>query len=120
MVNPDGVNLVTYWPNYTNPAYVQAAQLNTTGLPLPRVWKANIRGVDLNVNYPAKWEEEKRLQIEQGITAPAPRDYGGEAPLSEPETLAMYNFTRRHNFRLVIAYHTQGSNILAIFRPRTS
>jgi g-D-glutamyl-meso-diaminopimelate peptidase len=111
MVNPDGVNLVTYWPNYTNPAYVQAAQLNTTGLPLPRVWKANIRGVDLNVNYPAKWEEEKRLQIEQGITAPAPRDYGGEAPLSEPETLAMYNFTRRHNFRLVIAYHTQGEVI---------
>jgi g-D-glutamyl-meso-diaminopimelate peptidase len=111
MVNPDGVNLVTYWPNYTNPAYVQAAQLNTTGLPLPRVWKANIRGVDLNVNYPAKWEEEKRLQIEQGITAPGPRDYGGEAPLSEPETLAMYNFTRRHNFRLVIAYHTQGEVI---------
>lgn len=111
MVNPDGVDLVTYWPNYTNPAYQQASSLNTTGLPIPRVWKANIRGVDLNLNYPAAWEEEKRLELEQGITGPAPRDYGGEAPLSEPETIAMYNFTRRHNFRLVIAYHTQGEVI---------
>jgi len=111
MVNPDGVNLVTYWPNYPDPAYNQAARLNASGLPLPGVWKANIRGVDLNLNYPALWEREKQLELEQGITSPAPRDYGGEAPLSEPETIAMYNFTRSHNFRLVIAYHTQGEVI---------
>lgn len=111
MVNPDGVNMVTYWPNYPSPVYEQAAQLNNTGLPLPRVWKANIRGVDLNLNYPAEWEREKQLQLEQGINSPRPRDYGGEAPLSEPESLAMYNFTRNHNFRLVIAYHTQGEVI---------
>jgi len=111
MVNPDGVNLVTYWPNYPDPAYNQAARLNTSGLPLPAVWKANIRGVDLNLNYPALWEREKQLELEQGITSPAPRDYGGEAPLSEPETIAMYNFTRSRNFRLVIAYHTQGEVI---------
>jgi len=73
MVNPDGVDLVNYWPNYTNPTYRQAAQLNNTGLPLPRVWKANIRGVDLNTNYPADWEKEHQLEIEQGITGPAPR-----------------------------------------------
>lgn len=111
MVNPDGVDLVTYWPNYTNPAYQQAAQLNRTGLPLPRVWKANIRGVDLNLNYPAGWEKEKQRELEQGITGPAPRDYGGEAPLSEPESRAMVDFTRQHNFRLVIAYHSQGEVI---------
>jgi g-D-glutamyl-meso-diaminopimelate peptidase len=111
MVNPDGVDLVNYWPNYTNPVYRQAALLNNTGLPLPRVWKANIRGVDLNVNYPASWEKEKQLELEEGITGPAPRDYGGERPLSEPETIAVVNFTRTHNFRLVIAYHTQGEVI---------
>jgi len=111
MVNPDGVDLVNYWPNYTDPAYRQAALLNKTGLPLPWVWKANIRGVDLNVNYPASWEKEKQNQIEQGITGPAPRDYGGEEPLSEPETIAMANFTRNHNFNMVIAYHTQGEVI---------
>lgn len=111
MVNPDGVNMVTYWPNYPDPQYNTAARLNTTGLPLPSVWKANIRGVDLNLNYPAEWDLEKQLELDAGITGPAPRDYGGEAPLSEPETISMYNFTRQHNFRLVIAYHTQGGVI---------
>lgn len=111
MVNPDGVDLVLYWPNYTNPAYQQASELNKTGSPLPRVWKANIKGVDLNLNYPALWEREHELEIEQGITGPAPRDYGGPSPLSEPESSAMVNFTRQHNFKLVIAYHTQGEVI---------
>lgn len=111
MVNPDGVDLVNYWPNYTNPVYTQAAGLNTSGLPLPRVWKANIRGVDINLNYPADWEKEHQLEIEQGITGPAPRDYGGPSALSEPESTAMVNFTRANDFRLVIAYHTQGQVI---------
>ncbi|WP_352420429.1 M14 family metallopeptidase [Proteiniborus sp.] len=111
MVNPDGVNLVNYWPNYTSPAYQEAARLNTTGLPLPRVWKANIRGVDLNSNYPADWEKDRELKRQLGITGPAPRDWGGPSPLSEPESAAMVNFTNQHNFRLVIAYHTQGEII---------
>lgn len=111
LVNPDGVDLVAYWPNYSDPAFIRAAQLNRTGLPLPSIWKANIRGVDLNLNYPAEWEREKQEEIEQGITSPGPRDYGGEAPLSEPESRAMVDFTRAHDFRLVIAYHTQGEVI---------
>ncbi len=111
MVNPDAVDLVAYWPNYTDPAYTRAAQLNKTGRPLPSVWKANIRGVDINLNYPAEWDREKQAELEQGITAPGPRDFGGDAPLSEPESRAMYDFTRQHNFRLVIAYHTQGEVI---------
>jgi g-D-glutamyl-meso-diaminopimelate peptidase len=108
MVNPDGVNLVAWWPTYTSAADRKAAQLNKTGLPLPRVWKANIRGVDLNLNYPALWEKEKQEELEQGITSPGPRDFGGTAPLTEPESKAMVDFTRQHNFRLVIAFHTQG------------
>lgn len=111
MVNPDGVDLVNYWPNYPSPVYQQASQLNNTGLPIPRVWKANIRGVDLNLNYPAEWEKEHQIEISQGITGPAPRDFGGNSPLSEPESIAMVNFTNGHGFRLVIAYHTQGKVI---------
>jgi g-D-glutamyl-meso-diaminopimelate peptidase len=115
MVNPDGVDLVNFWPNYPNDTYRQATALNKTGLPLPRVWKANIRGTDLNLNYPAQWEREHQAEIEQGITGPAPRDYGGPYPLSEPESTAMVNFTRAHSFRLVIAYHTQGNVIYYTF-----
>lgn len=111
LVNPDGNDLVAFWPNYTDPAYIRAAALNKTGQPLPSVWKANINGVDLNLNYPALWEKEKQLEIEQGITGPAPRDYGGAAPINQSESRAMYDFTRSHSFRLVIAYHTQGQVI---------
>jgi g-D-glutamyl-meso-diaminopimelate peptidase len=111
MVNPDGTDLVSYWPNYPDPRYDQAAELNRTGLPLPLVWKANIRGVDLNLNYPALWELEKEQEIAEGVTGPAPRNFGGEAPLSEPESAAMVQFTREHDFTLVIAYHTQGQVI---------
>ena len=32
-------------------------------------------------------------------------------PLTEPESLAIYNFTLSHNFSLIIAYHTQGQEI---------
>ena len=35
----------------------------------------------------------------------------GIGPLTEPEALAIYNFTISHNFRLVVAYHTQGEEI---------
>ncbi|MDP4179916.1 MAG: M14 family metallopeptidase [Bacillota bacterium] len=111
MVNPDGVDLVNYWPNYADPAYNEAIKLNKTGLPIPSVWKANIRGTDLNLNYPAEWDKEHNLEIQQGIIGPAPRDFGGPYPLSEPETISMVNFTKNHNFRLIIAYHTQGNVI---------
>ena len=32
-------------------------------------------------------------------------------PLTEPEALAIYDFTLSHNFSLIIAYHTQGQEI---------
>ncbi|MBC9785204.1 peptidoglycan-binding protein [Heliobacterium chlorum] len=111
MVNPDGVNLVVKGIQPGNPYYEQVAQLNGTGQPLERVWKANIRGVDLNLNYPAGWEEEKQIELSLGITGPAPSDYAGPSPLSEPETVAMVNFTTQNNFRLVLAYHSQGEVI---------
>lgn len=45
------------------------------------------------------------------LPGPAPRDFVGFGPLTEPEALAVYNFTLTHNFRLVLAYHTQGKEI---------
>lgn len=32
-------------------------------------------------------------------------------PLVAPESLALYNFTLMHDFRLILAYHTQGKEI---------
>lgn len=76
------------------------------------IWKLiNITGVDLNLQFPAGWEQAKEIKFSQGFNKPAPRDFVGFGPLTEPESLAIYNFTLMHNFRLVIAYHTQGQEI---------
>lgn len=45
------------------------------------------------------------------LPGPAPRDFVGYGPLTEPEALAIYNFTLSHNFNLILAYHTQGKEI---------
>ena len=74
-------------------------------------WKANINGVDLNLQFPAGWEQAKEIKFSQGFTKPAPRDFVGFGPLTEPEALAIYNFTFLYNFRLVISFHTQGKEI---------
>lgn len=106
MVNPDGVELQQNGISPDNPYYdtVVAANQGSTNF---RTWAANIRGVDLNNQFPADWEREKA----RGPQEPAPRNYSGPSPLSEPETRAMYDFTRNHDFRLVIAWHTQGEEI---------
>jgi g-D-glutamyl-meso-diaminopimelate peptidase len=116
MVNPDGVDLVLSGLQRDNPYYNRLLVWNDTGQPFSQVWNANIRGVDLNRNYPASWEEAKAQEPSLGINGPGPTRYGGPSPLSEPETQAVVNFTRQHNFKLVIAYHTQGRVIYWLYK----
>lgn len=63
------------------------------------------------MQFPANWEEAKKIKFAQGFNKPSPRDYVGEDPLTEPESLALYNFTLTHNPNLTISYHTQGEVI---------
>ena len=68
-------------------------------------------GVDLNLQFPAGWENSRNIKYSQGYTSPAPRDFVGFSPLTEPESIAIYNFTLTHNFNLILAYHSQGEVI---------
>ncbi len=106
MVNPDGVNLVLNGPPSEEPWRSRVVEINKGSRNFSG-WKANIRGVDLNDQFPAKWEIEK----ERREQAPAPRDYPGDKPLSEPESIAMAELTRRKDFNRVLAFHTQGEVI---------
>jgi g-D-glutamyl-meso-diaminopimelate peptidase len=107
MVNPDGVNLVLKGLPEEEPHRDNVVKINNGDTDFSN-WKANIRGVDLNNQYPAYWEIEKeRKEPKQ----PAPRDYPGDFPLSEPESIAMAELTERGSFSRIIAYHTQGKEM---------
>lgn len=111
MVNPDGVDLVINGLQRDNPYYSRLMQWNKGSTDFSTDWEANTRGVDLNHNYDASWNLSKAAEASYGVTGPGPTRYSGTAPESEPESKAVANFTRDHNFRLVIAYHSQGKVI---------
>lgn len=113
LVNPDGVDLVTGALDKNTSAYQKAEVIaaDYPSIAFPSGWKANIRGTDLNLNYPAGWENAREIKFAQGFTSPAPRDFVGTEPLSAPESRAMANYTRENNFRLTLSYHTQGEVI---------
>lgn len=113
MVNPDGIDLVTGAITPDEPEYraARAIAADYPELPFPSGWKANLQGVDLNLNYPAGWERARQIKASRGYGAPAPRDYPGERPLDQPETSALAAYTCCIRPELVLAYHTQGSVI---------
>ncbi len=111
MVNPDGVDLVLNGLQQGNPYYQELIRWNNGSKDFSTVWQANIHGVDLNHNYNAAWQLSKEAEAEYGVTGPGPTRYSGPSPQSEPESRATADFTRNHDFRLVMAYHSQGEVI---------
>ncbi|GGH15592.1 M14 family metallopeptidase [Paenibacillus segetis] len=112
MVNPDGVDLSQ---DGIPPDCILAHELaewNGGDCDFSR-WKANIRGVDLNDQFPAYWEEEVSRR---GTSGPGPQDYGGVKPLCESEAICLAELTRSRNFDRVMSIHTQGRELYWNYR----
>ena len=113
MVDPDGVDLVTgaIGPGSIPYEAAYALSQNYPNIPFPEGWKANLLGVDLNLQYPAGWLQAREIKFSQGFTRPGPRDYVGRAPLNQMETRALAAYTEEIDPALVLAFHTQGAVI---------
>ena len=111
-VNPDGIDLVN--GELRQGGFYRGAEAiaaDRPEIPFPAGWKANIRGTDLNLQYPAGWELARENKYALGVRGPAPADYVGPAPLSAPESRAMYDWTLALSPRLTLSFHTQGEVI---------
>lgn len=106
MVNPDGVDLVLNGPPETGAHRENVLKMNK-GKADFKDWKANIRGVDLNDQFPAKWEIEQKARAQEAGS----RDYPGKEPLSEPEAKAIAELAKKRDFDRVLTFHTQGKVI---------
>ena len=113
MVDPDGVDLVTGAIKPGEGQYEIARRMAATypSITFPDGWKANLLGVDLNLQYPAGWLQAREIKFSQGFTRPGPRDYVGRAPLSQKESRALAGYTEYVNPDLILAYHAQGKEI---------
>ena len=111
-VNPDGMDVATAALS-SGKFYSRVREIADTypNVPFPTGWKANVRGVDLNLQYPAEWNRARQIKAAQGYDAPAPRDYPGTAPLTQPEARAMVRFTELAIPDRILAFHTQGQVI---------
>lgn len=117
MLNPDGVDLSIYGlkaPDIKNEEFLKV--INPGGDFSD--WQANANGVDLNHNYDALFEKSKESEKSLGINGPGKTRYSGDFPESEPETRALCNFTRKEEFNLVMAFHSQGKVIYYDFCGR--
>ena len=113
MVDPDGVDLVTGAITAGEGQYEIAGAMAESypNIPFPDGWKANLLGVDLNLQYPAGWLMAREIKFSQGYTCPGPRDYVGRAPLSQRESRALAGYTEYIDPDLILAYHAQGKEI---------
>ena len=96
MSNPDGVEIVQ--SGKISPLYTG----KTSGVK-PRLWKANAKGIDLNANFDALWENC------ESPSRPSSEKYKGNKPESAAESKALADYVRNNPIDITLSYHTMGS-----------
>lgn len=117
MVNPDGVSISQFGLQGINSpqlrqtiqeAYDKDLAEGRTAMSIDRYltyWKANGRGVDLNSNFDAGWENLNDLGH------PSYAGYRGTGACSEPESMALVNLANKRQWSLILNYHSMGEVI---------
>lgn len=106
MLNIDGVRLCIEGADFIADKARREFLLGINGKRDFSLWKANADGVDLNVNFNARWGTGK-----QNLFFPAPFNYVGKAPMSAKETRAVANFIMAVKADMVVSYHAKGEII---------
>lgn len=108
MVNPDGVSIALEGAKSAGRLADFVSDIQSTS---EKSWQANARGIDLNHNFDAGFNQLRQLEEEMGITKPSARQYGGKSPHSEPESKAMVHLCAKYNIETAYAFHSQGEEI---------
>lgn len=106
MVNPDGVRLCTEGTDFVRDRRRKENLAAINGSKDFSLWKANVDGVDLNVNFDARWGEGAK-----NVFVPSSENYVGTHPFSARETRALADFTKRVKPRVTLSYHLKGEEI---------
>lgn len=105
LVNPDGALLSEVGVS-SAPEEMKDRLLQWNGGENFSLWKANGRGVDLNVNFPARWGTGRK-----NVRTAGSENYVGESPCSEIETRALCRFTEEVRPDYTVSYHAKGEEI---------
>ncbi len=115
-VNPDGAEISVHG---SGAAGENARMVRELGGNTPGAWHANARGVDINYNFNAGWQELQRKLNKCGICSPSAKNWSGQAPESEPETAALIGLCERAKFRHLIALNSQGKKVYWKYGDKT-
>ncbi len=110
LVNPDGALLSEVGLSTVPDEERKRMLLRWNGWEDFTLWKANGRGVDLNVNFAAKWGKGVKNRREESA-----ENYVGSRPFSEPESLALKKFTQEISPDYTVSYHAKGEEIYWYF-----
>ncbi len=90
-------------------SFIIAPIINIDGVKITKtlpLFKSNSRGVDLNVNFPARWSSGSKNSKIRGA-----ENFIGSHPLSESESKSLASFTRWLSPDITVSFHSKGREI---------
>lgn len=106
MTNPDGVRICQEGIGWIEDKQLRQNIVAINGSRDFSLWKANAEGVDINVNFDAKWSKGTQNTFCKGA-----QNYVGKHPFSTAEARCLAEFTQRLKPCVTLSYHLKGEQI---------